>query len=250
MDFDRALEECQLNEDSAISAVAVHSSSSTGRRVAGQAVRVATSGDVHVVVDLDPTVSGGILKLHSELVLSAPGTAGSRLAPSRPGSILWREPFRERRQVILEGDAARFPTEVVDFSTTSLAESRAAWWLHRDLSDLDTNPLAALRLYVNSGHPAMRALMEGTRDPSTATIRSVIAWDVSRQLIHAALNDDDFVDGYASFRENSVGENLEMLIRSIWPSQDARSLRAMRASDPEAFEAHLQGRLNVLGVGT
>lgn len=73
---------------------------------------------------------------------------------------------------------------------------------------------------------------------------------VPRQMIVDALDEDDFVEGWGHFREGTLGEALEGLVRRIWPNMDARSLRATRAAEPTRFEARLQGRLDILGGGT
>ncbi|RBY76277.1 hypothetical protein DQ239_14955 [Blastococcus sp. TF02-09] len=157
--------------------------------------------------------------------------------------MLWREPRDDQAVCALEGDAARFPTDVMDFEQTGLGDAGGVWWLHHDLSDLDANPLSCLRIRINSAHPAGSRLVDGSPEASDA--RSALYWDVNRLLVHAALDSDEFVTGWGAFRVGSLGHTLEQLCRRLWPYQDARALRASRANDRGRFEVSLQARVGL-----
>ena len=157
-----------------------------------------------------------------------------------------RKPAADRGTTILEGDAARFPTEIVDFATGTIADPSAAWWIETDLSELDANPLGRIRLYLNASHPMIALLVQGNTDEVIRVVADFLEWDVGRTLIHAALDTEDFVAGWAQFSTGSIGETLQHLIARTWPAHDASALKQMRASDPGAFEARLQGRLGML----
>jgi hypothetical protein len=166
------------------------------------------------------------------------------LAASTPGSILWRDDRRTR--VVLEGTGAVFPTELVDFRDLRVGDAGAVWTLELDLSDLDAAALGCVRLYLNAAHPDVDALRRGDDDPRTAAIRSVLRWDVARQLITTALQNDEFVERDA-YPPDSVGEALAFTVRSHFPTEDPRSLRALLQRDPTRFTARLQAACGLLG---
>ena len=248
VDLPSVLEECGLEEDAKIRALATYWASSTNRRGLGAAVVLDLSGDVSMSFDIDPSLVGGKLTLHRQLVLAQPSKAKRPFAATAVGAVLWSERRPDRTSVVLEGDAARFPTEFLDFSVGQVAEPSAAWRLEHDFSDLNASPLACLRLYINSSHPRLEGLIAGRSDDEAKLVSSVMSWDVGRMMVHEALTSNDFVDDWGHFNPGSLGEVLEFLVRRIWPTHDARALRAMRAHDHGLFEARLQGRLNILGT--
>lgn len=248
VDLDGVRSECALEADTTIIATAIFWASSTNRRQVGAMRKVDRSGEFAMEFEVDPTVVGGKLTLYRQLLLEQGGSSGGPFTATRPGSILWNEDRGHRRTVLLEGDAARFPTEVLDFSAGPVAEPSAPWWLDRDFSDMDASPLASIRLYVNSSHPRIVSLLEDKEDEGTQLVRSVMAWDVGRAMIHGAIDTDEFVDGWGHFRPGTLGESLEQLVRRVWPTHDARALRGMRADDVGVFESRLQGRLDALGM--
>ncbi|MDT5014772.1 MAG: hypothetical protein QOD39_932 [Mycobacterium sp.] len=247
VDADLVRQECALGKGAEFDLLALYWSSSTNRRDVGGRTRVTSSERCPITFDVDPSIVGGRLMLRRQLVLVKAARRPAPFAASEPGAVLWDEERRDRTAVLLEGDAARFPTEVLDFRSGPVAEPEAAWWLDHDFADPDASPLAALRLYVNSRHPRMEALLLGTRTEPLDVVAAVLAWDVARTMITAALDSPAFVDGWGNFRPGSLGEVVEHLLGRIWPSQDPRSLRSMKAQDPGLFEARLQGRLRVLG---
>ena len=247
VDSDRVRQECALGKGSEFDLVALYWSSSTNRRDVGGRTRVTAGERWAITFDVDPSVVGGRLMLHRQLVLVKGAKRPAPFAATEPGSVLWDEERRDRTAVLLEGDAARFPTEVLDFRSGPVAEPDAAWWLDHDFTDPDASPLAALRLYVNSGHPRMEALLLGTRTEALDVVAAVLAWDVARTMITAALDSPAFVGGWGNFRPGSLGEVVEHLLGRVWPSQDPRSLRSMKAQNAGLFEARLQGHLRVLG---
>lgn len=247
VDLELVHEECGLGPDAELLAVALVWASSTNRRFVGASTPVDRSGTLAMEFDIDPTVVGGRLLLHRQVLLGRPGSTTSRLAARREGAVLWDEERSRRTSIILEGDAARFPTEVIDFSIGRVADPSAAWWLEYDFSELDASPLASMRLYLNAGHARLKPLLEGDDSEGTRLVGDVMSWDIGRAMIHGALDSGEFVDGWGQFRPGSLGETLELLIRRVWPTHDARSLRGMRAENRGLFEARLQGRLNLLG---
>jgi hypothetical protein len=177
-------------------------------------------------------------------VLSSAGGSTDPLAPRLAGSVILREERNEVTSILLEGEAARFPTEVVDFAQLRIAEPEALWFLDMSGADLEQSPLSAMRLYVNGTHPAVqRALAHG--DAIGGLVRSVLQWDVARVMIHRALDNDEFIDDWDRFEETTLGATLQQLVQRIWAGEDAASLRARRDADPTRFEYQLQARLGL-----
>ena len=73
----------------------------------------------------------------------------SPLAAKTAGAKLWDQPASQHLKLFLEGEAGRFPTEVVPFSQATISAAGAVWFLEVDLSDLDRAAPAALRLFLN-----------------------------------------------------------------------------------------------------
>lgn len=241
---DQVLRECGLPDDAEIAVIALWSASSTTTRSVGATVPIVGDRAINLVFEVPAGVAGGRLTIERLIVLVRRGTGGAPLSATRPGSVLWRESRDEQASCLLEGDASRFPTDVIDFGQSALGDARGVWWLHHDLSDLDANPLACLRIRINSAHPMGARLVRGTTD--SEDVRSVLFWDVHRLLVHAALDSDDFISGWGDFRIGSLGHTLEQICRRLWPYEDAGSLRASRDSDRSRFEAAMQARTGLL----
>lgn len=248
VDRSRILRDCGLGPDAAVSVVALWWASSTNRRELGVCVPVTDADTIPLEFEIAPGEAGGRLALARMLVLTDSGSSPQALAATAPGAVLWREDRNMQARVFLEGDAARFPTEVVDFASTRVADPDGVWWLDVDFSDLSATPLAALRLYLNGNHPEVKSLV--ANENGSAYLHQIIEWDVVRTMFHAALDSPAFHRQWGSFRPGSLGEAVELLARRLWPGEDARSLATFREYDRGLFEARLQGRLRLLGDQT
>ncbi len=183
---------------------------------------------------------GGRLSLETVLWVRGPA-ALSQLSASRVGDVLWSD----RKSITLEGDASRFPITVVDFSTMYGIDRDAFWMLSWPRRDFNEPFGASIRLLVNSLHPeVIRAVSNDGDLAGGLAIRRHLQVDVARSLIDFALGSDEFVDAAADFEEGSVGFAVNELIRSSWGSgMDPATLKASRASEPQAFESVLQARV-------
>jgi hypothetical protein len=235
---------CGLASDAELALVALWSASSTTARSVGAMVPILGDRAIKLAFEIPPGIAGGRLTIERLVVLVHSRTAGAPLAATRPGSVLWRESREEQGSCLLEGDASRFPTDVIDFGKSGLGDAGGIWWLHHDLADLDANPLACMRIRINSAHPVGARLVRGAADSDE--VRNVLFWDVHRLLVHAALDSDEFVSGWSNFRIGSLGHTLEEICRRLWPYEDASSLRAKRDSDRARFEAAMQARTGLL----
>lgn len=246
VDLPRVRRDCGLADDAEVRLVGSWYASSTNRRQVGASVPITESGEHRLHLRVDPTVIGGQLRVTRQLVLgrTQPGTDAS--APRRAGSILWYEPHELITVVHLEGDAARFPTEAVDFAQLPIGEHDASWWLDVRVDDLDASPLHSLRLYVNSESPLIERLLGGEESEVVAATRSVLFWDVARTLIDRALDDDRFVDLRVTFPVDSLGATLRSLLARFLPGVEPSELRRLRAVDPARYGLTLQARLGLL----
>jgi hypothetical protein len=247
VDVSRLRDELGLPATEALTLVALWEATSTRIREVGSRQPLADAGEqsAELFLQLDGSRIGGQLILERQVVLTSNRTSDDPLAARAIGSVLLAEPRADRSTVLLEGEAARFPTEVLDFGELPIAEPGALWFLDLDLADLEQSPLSAIRLYVNGAHPAVaRALVQS--DDVGALVRSTLAWDVARMLIHRALDNEEFVTDWDGFGDDTLGLALQQLIQRFWPGEEASSLQSRRRSNPARFEYQLQARLHLM----
>ena len=235
-----------LSDDDSVVLVAIWEASSTGIREIGCRQALPPEGECtfELLVNLDGSLLGGVLTLERQVVLAAAGASPVPLAARFAGSVILREERSETKSLLLEGEAARFPTEVVDFAQLRIAEPDALWYLDMAGADLEKSALSAMRLYVNGAHAAVRRAL--SRDDGTGElVRSVLQWDIARAMIHRALDNDEFVEDWDGFEDGTLGGALQQLAQRVWPSEDGASLRARRDANPARFEYQLQARLGL-----
>ena len=247
VDAGRLRAETGLSRDDELSLVGLWHASSTGIREVGGRHRLPGGGEerFELSVELDGSKLGGWLTLERQIVLTSARPGADPTTATKPGSILLSEPAESRTSVLLEGDAARFPTEVIDFGQLSIAEPGSLWFLEMDTTDLDQAALGNLRLYVNGGHPAIRAALN-EQSWIGELIRSVLQWDVARLMVQRALDCDELGGRWGEFEEWSLGATLQGLIQRFWPGENADSLKVRRAANPARFEYQLQARMSLL----
>jgi hypothetical protein len=247
IDVDAVRSACSLCEDAAFSVIASWWSSRTRLGGTGDAIELGARGGVlraTLALQIPGPAAGGRLDLRTILVLRHPGAAPSMVSPRREGAILWQEETR----VALEGAAARFPVAAVDFVAIPRLPDTGGWALEWDVEDLDAPVLAALRLLVNaSDEVLLNALRSGSTDPRSTVIRSFVAYDVARNLVHAALRSERFVEDPEVFEEESVGRMLFELLAMCWPGVPTKALATRLHEDPGRMDAELQAYLEVLG---
>lgn len=190
--------------------------------------------DLAVEVRLDGVELGGRLTLETLLVVTTPQPT-SKFAPQHPGSILWRQ----SHWTDLEGTGSQFPTDTMDFAAAGL-DPEAGWQLRIDLSDPDARFMSAVRLTLNSAHPAVDRLLGGAKDEGTAQLLRTLNWDVTRQMVHAAINDESVAGLDIDPEGTSVAVVLRNLVGRIWPMESPATLRGWLKDDPARIEVHLQ----------
>ncbi len=238
LDCDLVARSLHLERTSQLGVGCTWQSSSTRLRGTSRLITKDLSELEQVTVDLAvPRFRvGGTLQIKT-VVIVVRGEPASKLAPTANGAIVWEA----RDRVILEGDAARFPVAVVDFSELPGVPSDASWYLSWPTRDYSEPWGASIRLLVNSKNREVRQAVTGEDDEGAAIIRRQVKFDTARTLITNALREEEFLGQYTSFEDDSVGGVIRTMIELNWGAQaDPRALAASLADDPSRFEAKLQ----------
>ncbi|SDB85587.1 hypothetical protein SAMN05216410_0480 [Sanguibacter gelidistatuariae] len=188
---------------------------------------------------LDGAPLGGILTLSLHLVLLNPGSGPiDPLSPTLPGAILWTT----KHSILLEGDAARFPTAKADFSALDNGFPNAHWWLelHIDEDALDAPSDSAMRLWLNENSVIAKSILDD--DSAGGALVKIMTSDVYRQLIRAAFDIDTF-SMEIDYGIGSIGHTLQMLLHMLDYS-DINLARSAHREDPTRLDARLQSVVN------
>ncbi len=238
--------DCELAPADGLSLVLAWHCPSTSLRGRGDSAAIPDTPTSETVLDLH--LAGGLLadrlRLETQLVLAGAGQGASRLAPVRPGSLLWRD----ERLVLLEGQAARFPMEVIDFDAHAWLPTGAAWYLDWDLDDLRQLVLGGMRLFINAQTERVARAVSAT-DPVATVITEAIQFDVARTLILAVLDNDEFVGHAETYGEESIGAAMRRLLNTLFPFDSLDGLQQQRRRTPGRFECMLQARLHLFQEG-
>jgi hypothetical protein len=246
--------DCLLDRTAVIRVAAVWHSPGTSLRGAGDRVDLAVSDPTAEItlklnMKMDGVLLAGQVKLETHIILLDPGKEQLILSPSRPGSLLWHD----EDVIILEGNAARFPVELVDFKELGWLPEKAAWYLDWNSEDLHQMALGGLRLFVNTRHEQVKlAITSTTPDPSAQLISSAIRFDIGRMMIVGALQNDDFVKNSDSYdkEEGSIGLAIKRLLQTVFPNEAFSALCHRCTNEPFKFECELQGKLGLFWVNS
>ncbi|WP_216325625.1 hypothetical protein [Deinococcus aestuarii] len=246
MDLEGVLRDCTLGDDAALRVVVVWRSAGTGLRGRGDATDLILglhAPHVRVGVSLPGAILALNVRLVTQVVLLHPGRDPGPFSPRLPGSVLWAD----EHLLTLEGGAPRFPVDVVDFASVMRLPENAAWYLDWQSEDLHAPAMGGLCLLVNASHPSVRHAVDGVGEPDSAAraIWSAASFDVHRQLLSAALSDDEFVRAPDTYEEGSVGAFIRRRSRVLFPLDEPSALQALLYESPGEFEVELQARLKV-----
>lgn len=233
---------CQLEWDSGLAVLVMARSNHTNAEFLATRLDVPMVDDFDLAVDLrlEGAELGGRLTLETILVVSDPKPM-SRLAPHHPGSIVWRV----SHWTDLEGIGTQFPTDTLDFKAAGM-DPHAGWQLRIDMSDPEARFMSAARLTLNSGHPAIERLLNGAKDEGTDQLLRTLNWDITRQMVQAALASDDVAGRDIDHESTSVAAVLRNLLGRIWPIESTHTLRHWQQHDPARIEVHLQQSARLL----
>jgi len=240
LDLDDIYQDCQLNDETFLRLSIVWASDGTKLRGSGSRVEFSHSAS-NVTVPLIAAVDGKCLAnaISLTVILTTARAGVGVLTPRYPGSILLES---ANYRVQLEGSGARFPTEVIDFSTTPFPHN-AGWMLLWDPNDLNQALLGDVRLYINSRHPQLAAAVSESRS-ETAGIREAIRLDVAQTIIRGALTNEEFLEHADQFASGTIGASARAMIRLYFEGYTLAAVHSMLSS-PHQFSAHLQDKLRV-----
>ena len=191
-----------------------------------------------ITFEIPPETMGGRMRLRTQLIVSQPDPA-SDLSPKRIGSFIWQD----QTDAVLEGDAARFPIQVVDFSAAGLPE-KAAWRIEIDGEDLELPATAAVTVKINRGHSAAYEMaLRPTATDTSLLLDAALRFDVARRMLRLLADCD--VAPETIFPAGSLGEALLMLLNAHLPYEDPQTLRQALRIDSGRLEASLQAALAV-----
>ncbi|MBX3738962.1 MAG: hypothetical protein KF715_19875 [Candidatus Didemnitutus sp.] len=185
----------------------------------------------------------GSLQLRSVLVLAAasPAMERDRLAPRRPGSVLWEDSI----SVLLEGDAPRFPMSVVDFVTDAVGPASACWCLEFSPPDPTLPAMAALRLLVNSRHEIFRqALVSTAPTEAQLAIRSGLKHAVAVEMVNLALCHARDLE-LGPHEAGTAGRVLADLLARVFPGESPVALQEKMKTEPAKLAMAIQAAMGL-----
>ena len=239
LDIEQAWQDCKLVEDDQLCLVLLWNSSGTNLRGRGSFVMIHRKGMTPpflLTARVNGTELADEVKFELQLVLARPGTSSSKLAPHRPGSILWRE----ARTVKIGGEGSRFPVEAISFANQfhSLPE-RAGWFLDWDPMALDEPFLRSIRLFLNTEHKAILKALQGHAKEDRLLL-DMIRFDVSKSIITAALNNEEFIQNYQDYKPGTVGVAIRNMIHTFFPNETIEGLAGRYHTSPARVDCELQ----------
>ena len=244
VDVARFYQETRLDQTSSVYIAFLWVCSSTRRRHVGARVELSDETDNYTGrFAVGPDMIAGSLRLERQLILAEPSFDSEELAASAPGSILWREP--RPTSLDLEGVGGVFPTQLVSFSGS--LDAGAVWAVEIDTEELSMPAIAAVRLLLNAEHADVNYLAtRDTRDDRARAVLSAIHWDAGRRLVDAALESADRLDLDQEWPDDSIGHNLQLLVRVLLPDMSLDAIRSLKSRKPREYETKLQAGLSLL----
>lgn len=243
IDVDAVFEQCGLADDGQVSIVALWRSTGSGlRTLADRLVVGRDAGTAQIELDftLTGTHVGGTAILVTQLLLEDPGSTVDPAAPRRPGSVLWSDSCDLR----LQGDAARFPMDLVDFRNEVFPD-RAGWHLKIG-RELEAAAMGSILLLINSENKPLAQAVDRATDPRPVdrVALSAMYADVTRAMIEHALAQPDF-DDETDYPDESLGQILRALCRRTFPGERISELRQRYENSPTMFATDIQGGMRI-----
>lgn len=237
-------EACQLATEAALELVCIWDCPSTNTRRVGHRARLPADGTTTIrsVFEIPRRTVAERVTLERQVVVVDPAYRDGKNTHLH-GAIVLLEHERERASFSLEGTGGRFPVEAVSFAALGLREG--AWRLDVAMEDPEDLFPSAVRLYINTDHPAINELLlEPESVPAKRTL-SVMQWDVARRLLSMAESDARYSPA-RDYEEGSFGAVIARLSWSVLKRRDVESLFALVRADPTRYEVLLQERLRLL----
>lgn len=238
IDTRRLVDDCALGSNAAVRIVGGwECESSRARHYPWRSeLKVPARFDGSVAFTIPGALLASSVKLMVGIVLVDAGRASSSLAARTPGSLLWRD----ERELRLEVSSGRFPMEWTDFARSGLAAA-APWFLDWPSQDWDRPLLGSMRLRLNATNPTMRGLLElPEADERRALLIRAALLDVSKQIVVAALDSEEFVQAGGNYGEGSVGMSASILIGLAFPGVSLETVRSRMHHQAGEFHMRLQ----------
>lgn len=244
-DVSGIFQDCCLSNSSKLLLGTSWYSSGTNLSGIGQTVELDSSTDM-LIDRLTLLVPGEQVSKNIKLTLSIvllENTNPKSLSPSLPGTILWQDLC----EIQLPDGDGRFPTDLIDFSSTSslVSYGNAAWFLDWDQDNLHQIVDKDIRLYMNSHNDRVKKAVSG-QDGSEKAIIDTIRYEIGKTWILSALNNKDFITDPYQYPPGSVGWVVYRLIELLFAPNNAKDLRAL-SQDASRFELLLQEKLSIFG---
>lgn len=239
LDLEGIYQSCRLGQDAVLRLAAIWESPGTVLKGRGDSTDLQlyqSPEQMQLTMEVEGIKLAQKLNLIVNLILLHPGSNPQALAPRNIGSIL----AQKSQSVLLEGEGARFPTEVIDFKDTHYP-SDAGWALYWDPDNLEQTISGEVRLFINARHERIvRAVSKNL--PEDYGIRESVRFDLARTLIYGALANMEFVEAPDSFKPGTVGAAVRNMLRLYFPETPFSQLRT-NSQQPQSFDPKLQDRL-------
>lgn len=191
---------------------------------------------------VDEAVAGDQLSdrlfLECSIVARRTGDAGSRLAPALPAAIVWRDTL----DVSLEGQAPRFPMEIVSFAERfgGRPEAGSPWLLHWLPGELHRDFGGAVRLYLNHDQPNF---VDRFVDADPLTLQTTLGGVIS-QIVASVIVQEDLEDVLTDAEPSSVAGHVKTWLDLAFPSLGITGIRGLLEAAPGRFHAAILAMAN------
>lgn len=206
-------------------------------------LRVAETQEVVLEGEILGTEAAGKVELCVVVIVGFDqGSVNSPLSPTEPTSIVWRI----ARRLLLEGTAAQFPMETVDFASAGFPAD-APWRLEWNPAFPGDLLLGTVRLYLNSAHPqVVKLLTAPNAGEELRWLQDMLRYDVVSQLARGSLESSEFLDCPDAHPQGSVGAHVYALLSFSFPAETIPSLADLKRNQPGDFEARLKAAFAML----
>lgn len=189
--------------------------------------------DVDLSIRLPAGEVAGAVRLSAHAVLADSNPVGTGRVATAKGARLLESPAVGMQ---LEGDAGRFPTEAVAFS--SIGYDAAPWTIVTTYTDLTESFAGGVRLLINTEHRAGQMALQAD---APKLVVDLLRADVMRLLlvVVASQGEQDLTE---EFPEGSVGEVLGSMTTDFL-KRELTSVVQLVSEDPLAFERLLHDRM-------
>ena len=107
--------------------------------------------------------------------------------------------------------------------------------------------MSAARLTLNSGHPAIERLLRGAKDEGTEQLLRTLNWDVTRQMVQAALECEEVIGlDIDPETTTTVAGSSATCSDGSGRSESPATLQGWHRTDPSRIEVHLQHHSRLL----